>query len=69
MTTFLNLISVMSAFIFGVGILYWILDITVGKLKFLHSDKEWLGLQVKDAVFFTISIILLLKYTDFYKPY
>lgn len=69
MNTILNFISFVSAFIFGVGVLYWIMDITIGKLKAIHSDKEWNGLQAKDFVFLFLSAILLLSLFDFYKPY
>jgi len=69
MPSILNLISVASAFLFGVGCLYWIMDVTIGKLKFLHSEKEWHGLQVKDFVFLISAAILLISIFDFYKPY
>lgn len=69
MSTVFNLISVVSAFIFGVGLLYWIMDVTIGKLKFLHSDKEWNGMQYKDLIFILFSAVILLSIFDFYKPY
>ncbi|MDR6527435.1 hypothetical protein J2787_002827 [Chryseobacterium rhizosphaerae] len=69
MSTVFNLISVASAFMFGVGLLYWIMDATIGKLKFLHSDKEWNGMQYKDLIFILFSAVLLLSVFDFYKPY
>lgn len=69
MATLLNYISIVSAFVFGVGFLYWIMDATIGRLKFLHSEKEWNGLQLKDFIFFSFSVILLLSFFDFYKPY
>lgn len=64
-----NFISVLSAFVFGVGLLYIVMDITIGKIKLLHSQKEWYGLQVKDFAFLLIAIALLLINFDFYKPY
>lgn len=69
MNTVLNFISIVSAFIFGVGIMYWVMDVTIGKLKVLHSDKEWYGLQVKDIFFLFTSVILLISFFKFYKPY
>lgn len=69
MNFFLNIVSVISAFVFGVGILYWIMDVTVGRLKFLHSENEWYGLQVKDGVFLIIAILIILHFFTFYKPY
>lgn len=65
----LNLISVISAFIFGVGFLYMLMDATIGKIKIFHTDREWYGLQVKDFVFLIIAIVILLSNFDFYKPY
>lgn len=69
MNIILNFISVLSAFIFGVGILYWLMDETVGKVKFLNSEKEWNGLQIKDFIFLLFSIVILISLFDFYKPY
>lgn len=69
MSTIMNLVSVVSAFVFGVGCLYWIMDVTIGKLKFLHSDKEWNGLQYKDYAFLVLSAVFLIFFLDFYKPY
>ncbi|AQX52405.1 hypothetical protein [Elizabethkingia anophelis] len=65
----LNTISVISAFVFGVGVLYWIMDATVGKIKFFHSHFEWNGMQIKDFIFLAISIFVILSFLDFYKPY
>ncbi|WP_294288600.1 hypothetical protein [uncultured Chryseobacterium sp.] len=69
MATLFNTISVASAFIFGVGFLYWVMDATIGRLNFLHSKKEWNGLQLKDVIFLLFSAIFLLSIFDFYKPY
>lgn len=69
MTTLLNGISVLSSFVFGVGVLYWIMDVTIGKLKFLHSETEWNGLQYKDFIFLAASCMILLTTVSFYQPY
>jgi len=69
MSSMLNFISIVSAFIFGVGFVYCIMDATIGKLKVLHSEKEWNGLQYKDFVFLFISATILLCFFDFYKPF
>lgn len=69
MFSVLNFISIISAFIFGVGILYSIMDATIGKLEILKSPKEWYGLQVKDFIFLIIAIASILTFFDFYKPY
>jgi len=69
MANILNLISIVSAFVFGAGVLYWIMDITIGRIKILHSQFEWHGLQVKDFIFLAVSVFLILFFFDFYKPY
>ena len=69
MNTILNIISVVSSFIFGVGILYWIMDITIGRIKIINTTKEWNGLQSKDFIFLLLSILIIFTLVDFYKPY
>lgn len=69
MNTLLNIISVSSAFIFGVGLIYIAFDATIGKLKFIHSKYEWNGLQIKDFAFLLIAAIILLTFFSFVRPY
>lgn len=69
MNTILNIISVMSAFLFGVGIIYIVLDFTIGRLKVLQSRFEWNGFQIKDFIFIIFAVILLLTNFSFIQPY
>ena len=69
MDAILNLISTSGAFIFGVGIIYVVLDVTIGRVKLLHSKYEWNGLQVKDFTFLLIAALFLLLKFDFYHPF
>ena len=69
MDAILNLISTSAAFIFGVGIIYVVLDVTIGRVKLLHSKYEWNGLQVKDFTFLLIAALFLLLKFDFYHPF
>lgn len=69
MNSILNIISVVSAFLFGVGVIYTILDITLGRLKIIQSKFEWNGLQIKDFVFLILAVILILKNFTFITPY
>lgn len=69
MNNLLNAISVAAAFVFGVGVIYFALDYTVGRLKFLRSKFEWYGLQVKDFAFLIVAASLLLMLVSFYMPY
>jgi len=69
MKEILNFVSIISAFIFGVGFLYIIFDLTIGKIKITQSKFEWNGLQIKDFIFLAISAIIILSFFDFVKPY
>ena len=69
MSGILNTISVGAAFVFGTGLLYILFDLTIGRIKFLRSKFEWLGLQVKDFAFLVISAIILLACCSFISPY
>ncbi|HYF29811.1 MAG TPA: hypothetical protein VD993_01715 [Chitinophagaceae bacterium] len=69
MSLLLNAISVASAFLFGVGVVYLLLDFTLGRLRFLHSDFEWHGLQVKDFAFLAIAASAVLKFTNIIRPF
>lgn len=69
MNTILNIISVSASFIFGVGIIYSAFDVSIGRLKFLHSKFEWNGLQIKDFAFLLFAAILLLSLFSFIRPY
>lgn len=62
----LNNISSTIAFLFLTGLIYCILDFTVGKITFLKSKFEWNGLQIKDFVFFVISLFIMIV---FFHPY
>lgn len=69
MLQLLNAISVISSFLFGTGLIYCLLDITIGRIKLLHSTCEWNGLQIKDIFFIIIAVFSILQYTSFIEPY
>ncbi len=69
MNGMLNIISVVSAFVFGTGLIYLALDATVGRLRFLSSKFEWNGLQIKDFAFLIVAVIVLLTFFGFVQPY
>lgn len=69
MIQILNSISVLSAFLFGTGMLYIIFDSTLGKIPFLRSSFDWRGLQIKDFAFLLLSAAIILRFTHFYQPY
>jgi len=69
MNQILNSISIISAFLFGTGLIYICLDYTIGRIKFLNSKFNWNGLQVKDFVFLFVAAFLILNFTHFYQPY
>ena len=64
----INIISMISASIFGVGVIYLVLDATIGKIYFLKSKSEWYGLQIKDFVFLLISSFVLFYFFDIKLP-
>jgi hypothetical protein len=63
MTAILNMLSVASSFLFGVGAIYLSLDVTLGKLNCFTSKLEWYGLQVKDFAFILIAASIILTFT------
>jgi len=69
MNIILNSISVAAAFIFGVGIIYILLDTTIGRLRVLNSNFEWYGLQIKDFAFLAIGTLTILSSVSFVTPY
>ena len=69
MDMILNTISATAAFLFGVGIIYIALDITLGRLKILHSKFMWHGLQVKDFAFIAVRVITILSFINLVLPY
>jgi hypothetical protein len=69
MTAILNMISVASSFLFGVGAIYVLLNVTLGKLKFFKSKVEWYGFQVKDFAFIVIAACVILTFTSLVRPY
>jgi hypothetical protein len=69
MAGFLNILSVISAFVFGTGMIYLTLDNTIGRFRFLSSRFEWMGLQIKDFIFLFIAMMTLICFVNFVKPY
>lgn len=68
MSDIINTVSVISAFFFGVGCLYLLMDATIGRIKIFHSKFEWFGFQIKDFVFLILAIIFLLSNFSFVRP-
>lgn len=74
MKDLLNSISVLATFVTAIGIIYLLLDNTVGrigKLRVYHISKSIL---LKDAIFVTLAIavivsLLILNVISFYKPW
>lgn len=68
MNDIINIVSVIAAFGFGVGCLYLLMDITIGRLKVLCFDYELFGFQIKDLVFLVLAIVFLLSNFTFIRP-
>ncbi|GEM_PF-1408363 len=69
MNILLNTISVIATFIVSVGLLWLILDNTIGRFRFVKSTFNWHGFQVKDFIFISLSSLFILGFFDFYLPY
>jgi hypothetical protein len=69
MQSVVNIISIVCAFVFATGLVYWGLDLSVGRIKWFRSKFEWNGLQVKDFVFLALAAIVVLTFTTFVTPY
>lgn len=74
MKDLLNSISVISTFLTGVAIIYLILDFTVGRIEKVKSYTLYKTIHLKDIVFISISVGLLLvlllsKIITFYLPW
>ena len=69
MKTLLNIISTLSAFGFGIGCLYMLMDATLGRLEILKSEFEWYGLQTKDIIFLLLSVLIFLCNVSIIYPY
>lgn len=69
MSLLLNFISTGAALLFGIGLIYTILDETIGRIRIIQSKFEWNGLQIKDFVFLIISSIILLGNYTFIRPF
>jgi len=69
MKDILNYFSAIVTFLFLTGVIYIILDLTLGKIKKFHSSFKWRGLQIKDFVFLIIALILMILFFHPYYPY
>lgn len=69
MNSILNIVSIISAFGFGVGCLYLLMDATIGRIKIFHSKFEWYGFQIKDFIFLILAVVFLLSNFSFVRPY
>lgn len=69
MSIILNSISVTAAFVFGIGVIYFLLDYIFGNIKLIQSKNKWYGFQVKDLVMIIFAIVFILSTVNFVKPY
>lgn len=69
MKTILNSISQLSSIVFAVGIVYLILEATIGKIKKINHKKALLGVDVKDYIFLVAAIFIVIYFFDTIKPY
>ncbi len=68
MNFILNMISVVATFIVFSGLIYFILNILVGRLSILNHEISKC-FKIKHIIFYSIAIILLFSFTVFYLPW
>lgn len=64
----LNLISILSTFIFAQVIMISFLDLIFGRIYILKYNITK-GIMLKHIIFFILNTIILLTFTKFYQPY
>ena len=68
MTSLLNIISVIATFIVAEGIVFFILNTFFGRIKVLNKSLLY-SLTFKHLIFYSFGLLLLLIFTNFYKPW
>lgn len=66
---FFVVISSLSAAIFGICIIYLILDFLTKSIQILDFGPVWYGFRIKDGILFVISILLLFMNFSITTPY
>jgi uncharacterized membrane protein YkgB len=69
MKEILNSISVLTTFVTTVGIIYILLNESVGKIRGFRSISIGKNLLLKDILFLIVALLLIQRYVTFYKPW
>ena len=65
----LNTISIIATFIVAQGVIYFVLDMTMGKLSILNFEIVKSKIQVKQILFLLLGLYIFLFFFDFYLPW
>ena len=68
MNKLLNIISVIGSFLIVFGVLFLVQDITIGKIDYVKSLIVYNFLPFKYLVFTATSLLIILRFVDFYIP-
>lgn len=69
MAVILNTIAFLATTAVAIGLVYLLLNFTVGRLAGFRDIKISAKIYLKDVLFVGLAIFLLLKYTTYYYPW
>lgn len=74
MKDLLNSISIIATFVTSIGIIYLLLNNTVGRIGKLREVVLFKAIQLKDVLFVTVALaiivtLLIFRIITFYKPW
>lgn len=68
MNKLLNIISLIGSFLVVFGTLFLVQDITIGKIDYVKNLIVYNFLPFKYLVFTATSLLIILRFVDFYIP-
>gem|GEM_PF-1713470 len=70
MKSILNAIASVSTFFTLLGVLYFILNFLLGRIRFLNFSPIVYGIKIKDITFLIIGILIIVHVVkSYYKPW
>ncbi len=68
MNAVLNMISFIATLIVAEGIIYFVMDLILGKIKLLNKTIA-INVQIKHVIFYSTGLILLFVFAKFHRPW
>ena len=56
-----NILSVIFAYGFAIGCIYFFIDATIGRIKLLHVEFGLFGVHIKDVFLLIVAVLLASK--------